>query len=657
MSIYRLERGLVVQIGERKLAFQRQLDDSTIQLEDVRTGAFSTFKTADLVRKISKGDITVLGQQANGLDSDAATTYSHAAADVVALRLNERQTADWERRCQYVFSLRKRGVSRGQRTQIAKLVLVIAEGMQDSHPPSASSAMKWMRDFEQHGANTQSLVSRNAFREKRPRIEEWHRQLVHEMLRKHYFIRNGESLAAVCVRLNNHLSQKTSHSITRSMSESTVRRICAQTDPYQRDRARYGAAYAAAKWRHAIGGVYATRPMQRVEMDHTVLDLYVLDDKRGIPLGRPTVTILIDAYSGYILSIYISFEGGSIGRIAQAIKGALVPKDDLVKSLGLTNTWHTPGLWETLVVDNGLEFHSAHLRAMTMDLCCDLEYCPVRKPWFKPVVERAMLEMTRILPIQGRPEKFFGVKDAIDPSIKACVMFSDLCACLTKWVVDVYPITINERKLARPLDLLLEGLEHMPAPVFVDDLRSLDIIGGIAKKMRVRHTGIEMFHLTYRSRELAEMAKQIAPSFPVTIKMNADDLGSIWVQHPKELTWLNVPATNSAYASGLTLYQHKLIRKHAKERLRSSNASEVLLKAQAELQGMWDLAVRSGKKLKRSAAKQLARLDGTRSSVQSKRDTTDVPLRAEQIITREELKVTDEEPPEFESFNLSKKLG
>src|SRR5690606_6738120 len=109
------------------------------------------------------------------------------------------------------------------------------------------------------------------------------------------------------------------------------------------------------------------------------------------------------------------------------------------------------------------------------------------------------------------------------------------------------------------------------------------------------------------------MAKQIAPSFPVNVKVDPDNLGSIWVEHPKEKTWINVPATAQAYANGLTLFQHKLIRQQAKERLKQINASETLMRAQAELQDMWDVAVRSGKKIRRNA-KELALLKGMRSS-------------------------------------------
>ncbi len=433
MGMFRLERGLVVQRGDRKLAFQRQIDNETIQFEDVLTGAFQMYKISDFLKKVNSGSIRIC-QLNDGKDElGVVQMFQDNVLGVTALKLTETQRIKWELRCRYVFALRKRGAQRGQRDRISQLLLSVAESLGDDRPPSASTAMRWMKAFEVCGGNTSNLVSRNALRVSRPRVDDEVRQLISEALRKYYFIRNGESLRQVYRRLAatmNAAIDKRSTQESMVLSESTLRRVAGETEPYYRDRARFGASYAAAKWRHSIGGVYATRPLQRVEMDHTVLDLYVVDDRRGIPLGRPIVTVLIDSYSGYLLSIYVSFEGGSIGRMAQSIKFALQPKSDLVQAYGFTQQWHAPGLWEILVLDNALEFHSSHARMMSMELCFDLEYCPVRKPWFKPTVERAMLELARILPIPGRPEKFFGVKDVIDPKIKACVMFTDLCKCL-----------------------------------------------------------------------------------------------------------------------------------------------------------------------------------------------------------------------------------
>jgi putative transposase len=247
------------------------------------------------------------------------------------------------------------------------------------------------------------------------------------------------------------------------------------------------------------------------------------------------------------------------------------------------------------------------------------------------------------------------MRDPVDPKKQACVTFSDLCACLTKWVVDVHPVTINQRRLARPLDLLLDGLKDMPPPVYVDNLNSLDIIGGIAKQLTVRHTGIEMQYLTYRSRDLANMAREIAPSFPVNVKIDPDNLGSIWVEHPREKTWINVPATAQSYANGLTLFQHKLIRKHAKGKLSKIQATETLLRAQGELQDMWDVAVRSGRKI-RGDAKKLALLDGVRSPSPIARHVASDVARAEQVVTSQALSVPPVSIPDFESFRLSPTL-
>lgn len=659
MGIFRLERGLVVQIGERRFAFHRQIDDKKIQLEDVMTGELRTMRVADFLNRVNSGQYMVSHQTADGVVVAIPPARDRAGHEVLGLKLTAAQNAQWQLRCMYVRAMYKRGVTRGQRSRIAEAIPMIAQTQGDGKPPSASTVMDWMRTFEQKNHETSALVSHNAMRASPLRLPPAWFEYVRQVVNRYYFVRNGESVAAVTRRLSIQVARgklpEGLGSVPPVVSETTVRRIVAQTDPYHRDRMRYGPAYAGAKWRHAIGGVYATRPMQRVEMDHTVLDTYVIDDVRGIPLGRPTLTTLVDAFSGYILALYISFDGCSIGRIAQTIKLALSPKDELVRKYGLTQYWYSPGHWETLVLDNGLEFHALYIRVISMELCFDIEYCPVRKPWFKPVVERHMLEMARILPIPGRPQKLLGIRDSVDPKKQACITFSDLCRCLTKWAVDVHPVTINQRKLARPLDLLLDGLKDMPPPVYVDNLSSLDIIGGIVKQVTVRHTGIEMQYLTYRSRELADMAKQVAPSFPVNVKINPDNLGSIWVEHPKEKAWINVPATAQIYANGLTLFQHRLIRQYAKDKLGKIRGPETLLRAQGELQDMWDVAVRSGKKIRRNA-KELALLEGMRSPSLLGRPVSDEPPRAEQVVTSQELSVPASSVPDFESFSLSPTL-
>lgn len=656
MASYRLERGLLIQKGERQLAFHRQIDAQTVQFEDVRTGSMQHFQIDRLVHDIAYGKWELRGEYGTDVMVSRGGSEPNKGS-LVVLKLTEDQRRAMERRHFYVMKLRKMGVLKGQKNRIAESLPRLAETLGDPRPPSVPTVMRWMRTYERSGNQPHSLISGNASRLSVPRRSEDMTEYIRKMLRKFYFIRNGESLRSVHHRIVDSLEKRLGearHLTDVKVSESTVRRLAQETSPYDRDRARMGPAYASAKWRHSTGGIYATRPMQRVEIDHTVLDLYVIHDSIGIPLGRPMVTMLIDAYSGYILAMHVSFEGGSVARIAQAIKFGLLPKSEMSKSLGLTNVWQAPGLFETLVMDNGLEFHSEHMRMMSMELCFDIEYCPVRKPWFKGTVERALLEMTRQLPIPGRPEKTKGIKDIVDPRAKACVTFSDLCLCLAKWAVDVYPFHINQRQLARPIDLLLDGLENMPPPLYANNIQSLDILGGISKRLKVSHGGIEMTYLPYRSPELADMAKDIAPSFHAQVKVNPDDLGAIWVQHPKSLDWIQVPALFQQYARGLSISQHNLIRKTIKARLTSEKKEQTFLKAMAELRDQWSASITSGKRTRQVQARQMAILEGMSSTKVFLPDMPVSEVSGEKILTAEDLVMPSEhEIPKFETLTLS----
>lgn len=652
MAIYTLQRGLIVKIGQRHFEYKRELENKKIQLEDVQTGAIRTMPANTLIHKIQEGEIKIVRE------SDPVTSktgHGDKWAAVLIDKMDAKNQAEYVRRVAYVRAMRKRGLTRGRRQQINEVIPSLAKDLNDPAPPSASAVMRWMRRFEQFDLQPAALASGHLLRSSRRRLNQLLIDCIREQLAAHYFKKGGQSIRQVLARIRRvqqGMAMKGEiESSTPPVSESTVRRVAKEITPYDRDRLRHGNTYAAAKWRHSVGGIYATRPLERVEMDHTLLDLYVIDERRGIPLGRPTVTILIDSFSGYILSIYVSFESETLGRMMRAIKIAIQPKENLIADLDLNNPWHSRGLWETLVVDNGLAFHSPHLHGFALELCCDLEYCPTRKPWFKPTVERAMLEMTRILPYPGRPQKRGLVDVPHDPKTSACVMFYDLCNCLYKWVVDVHPFQVSERKLSRPIDLYLEGLDNMPPPAFLDDYRSLDIIAGVKKDLTVRNGGIEMQYINYRSVELRDMAREIAPSFKTTTKFDPNDLGHIYVQHPLSKDWLCVPAQYQEYASGLMLSQHKLIRSYAKDELLKKDAYAELTRAQAALQEMWDTSISSGKKLKRSA-KQLAILEGLNSLAPPS------PARPGEYIAEEKIVVVDRataitlEIPDFAAFDL-----
>lgn len=229
-------------------------------------------------------------------------------------------------------------------------------------------------------------------------------RLVEDAIAKHYMKLRGESMkythqqACLLVRLANRRDGTDLPQPSRSTVERRIREI----DPYVRDLRRFGSGYAKNKWRFSLAGDQSTRILERVEVDHTQLDIWVLDPVSGVPLGRPWITVLIDRLSGYVLAIYISFYGPSAGSVAGALKASILPKADLLESCGISGDWSAMGVAELYVVDNGLEFHSRAFRLMAWALRADLLYNPVRQPWLKPAIERAMAEFNRTLPSRGK---------------------------------------------------------------------------------------------------------------------------------------------------------------------------------------------------------------------------------------------------------------
>lgn len=653
MAIYTLERGLVLQIGAALWEVHRLPDEKSVQLEHQSTGKFRHVSLAKLTHQIASGDVRIIRSNA-GQAVAASVPYSKDQIFCTD-SLKDAHKAAYLRASGYVRALRKLGISKGQRERISKAILSIAKQIGDSSPPRPSTVMRWMRLYERAGESAASLVTRNAHRRRRTRISDEVRAIIQAQLRRLYFVRDGGTLASVHDNVQAELERAAE---TRRIAESearvslsTIRRIAYEVTPYDRDRARLGPVHARAKWRFSTHGKYATRPLERVELDHTLLDLWVIDDDLGIPLGRPTITLLVCAYSGYITGFYISFEGESLARILRAIKVAIQPKESLVAAAGLTNPWHARGLWETLVVDNARACHSDQFKQMGIELCMDIEYCPVRQPWFKAVVERQILETCRQLPVPGRPQRPGRHPDPIDPRTSACITFHDLCTCILKWVVDVHPFAVNDRKVERPIDLFLEGLDRCPAPAFVDQFSSLEILAGLTKTATVDHSGIVFEWLQYGGEDLRRLRQAIGTKFKTTCKIEPYDLGHIFVQDPRDNTWIKVPAKDREYARGLTLTQHRSIRAAARERLRLANAEAVLRQAKLELQEQWAHAVRSGRRLKMNR-------DFVGSRNKNSVDVLDPRSGAvphdhpDRLIADEDLSYSNRSIPTFDTFRL-----
>jgi len=543
--------------------------------------------------------------------------------------------------------------------KIGEVLPSIAADLKDPSPPGVSTVLGWMRQFELSGMNPAALRSGNRCRRRQRRIAVEVEHILDNKLRTVYLtpkrLTLRHTLDQVNIELKRQAKQGKIPDSAASVSLSTLQRRLHDIAPYDRDRARYGVAYARSHYRTSVEGVTAIRPLQRLECDHTPLNWVVVCDRTGLPLGRPTLTIVVDAFSGYVVGLYVSFYGPGLTSVLNVIKNAIQPKDEIAQAAGATQPWIAFGVGETIVLDNGLEFHSPQFQLAAWELGVDLEYCRVRTPWLKPKVERFFANLDHFTLSKGRIYKPVPNHVGLDPKKDASITFSDFVTGLIRFVVDVYPFELNSRRLQTPFELFKEGIDLMPPPAFLTSTNQLDLIAAMSKQLMVAQGGVEFHGLSYSDTALHEMKKDVGHKFKTLIKWNPDDLSYVYVKNPRNDAWLIVPSLRPEYTTGLSWIQHKLIRQHAREKHVSGGTHERLMQAKQELHELWmePLARKNRRRDMRTAAK----YSGLSSNqiVLPSSDRAVVPLVPQvstKVIAREEVWASTHDVPAYETFKM-----
>ena len=136
-------------------------------------------------------------------------------------------------------------------------------------------------------------------------------------------------------------------------------------------------------------GLTATRPLEIVAIDHSLLPFYVLDNEYRLPVGLVWLTSAIDVYTQTVVGYYLTFEPPSYLSIMYCLLHSIKQKDYVRSTYkSVKKEWTSFGLMENLKVDNGTDFSGKSLEDACRELDITLEFCPVRMPWYKAIIER-----------------------------------------------------------------------------------------------------------------------------------------------------------------------------------------------------------------------------------------------------------------------------
>jgi putative transposase len=401
-----LQDGAEVDSGGRRFVIMQLLGFDLVVARDVETQE---------LRRLAVVDLNPVG-----------TPSSTTAVQPDLAGLDERDWAEARRRLELIGPLLD-----GARCPRAAIVERARGAELD-----ASTLYRWARAYRASGLLSSLLPYKPSGGRGKSRLPPAVEQIVTDAIAEHFLTRQQRTARSTSLEV----ARRCRDAKLPAPNPNTVRlRIAAI--PNRERLGRRSHRKAARDQYSPRPGVFdsARQPLDLIQIDHTKLDIIVVDEEQRLPIGRPWITLAIDVYSRMVAGFYISLDPpGAIGT-GLCIAHAVLPKEARLAKLGVAGNWPCFGLPSRIHLDNAKEFHGEMLRRACEQYGIALEYRPVAQPHMGGHIERLLGTLMRALhELPGatfsRPEQ----RGQYDSEARAAMTLLEVERWLTEYIVGVY---------------------------------------------------------------------------------------------------------------------------------------------------------------------------------------------------------------------------
>lgn len=320
-----------------------------------------------------------------------------------------------------------------------------------------------------------------------------------------------------------------------------------------------------------------SRPLEVVEVDHTRVDVFVVDEKDRLPIQRPWLTILIDVATRMVTGYYLSLEPPSSTSVALALQNSVLTKEKWLEERGVDIPWPVSGIPETLHMDNAKEFHAKALRRGAQEYGIKLFYRPKGRPHFGGHIERligTMMGECHILP--GTTFSDIAARGEYDSEGKATMTLKELDHWLAHQIIGRYHNKVHKSLGRPPIAVWNELATGLDVPLRRPDSEQMFFYEFLPYELRkIRRDGIELFGIRYWDNVLTLWAGITDGKF--TVRYDPRDMSVVFVQSPEGEYW-PVRYANIGHPA-VTLWEYRHIRKKLLEQGRSETNEKAIFES------------------------------------------------------------------------------
>lgn len=352
---------------------------------------------------------------------------------------------------------------------------------------------------------------------------------------------------------------------------NTLRSRILEIPVKERMSARYGRREARMRT-HLDRGNFPqpTHPLEVVQIDDTPVDLAVLCNDRLFTTNRANLKLAKDVFSHAIVGFDLSLQAADTASLGRCIAMSILPKEGLLKHLGLNGKWSCWGIPTTIHLDNAKPFEGEMIKRVGENWGFGINNRPVRTPQFGGGIEsefKKLCSATHMVP----GTTFSSPKERGDyQSEKNAVM---TLSALRRWLVEKIlefnsknQKSLNDRS---PLQVFEEGIlgsrwiQPRGEPRLPDDFVRfrLDLLP-MTRKVISTH-GVTIKGQQYSAPELSEFLRVNDPDFKSKgpsprhiFRYDPDDLGQIYFWNPVTRAYITILNFNDEMR-GITAWEER----------------------------------------------------------------------------------------------------
>lgn len=447
------------------------------------------------------------------------------------------------------------------------------------------------------GLLTSLIPSKSAGGREKPRISQHQELLICDIIDSFYL--NAQKLSPA--RIVEEVRKQCAEKMIKVPSEATIRRrLHALANTQLKRRGDDDIAIEPIKGSFPE----VDHPLSVVQIDHTLVDIILVDPIDRLPIGRPYLTIAIDVYSRCITGFVLSLEAPSAVSVGLCLTHIAMKKDSWLTAHNIDALWPIHGKPKVIHVDNGLDFHSAALARGCTQHGIQIEYRPLEQPHYGGIIERVIGTFMKIIhTLPGTTFSSVTERGNYNSDKQACLTLSELEHWLTIAITKYYHVKLHTGIHLPPIKLYENGINQMKAAgkefsgvqhekAFLIDFLPIE-------HRTLRRDGFMLDHIDYYSNSLRPLIRERDKYKKFLIRRDPRDLSRIYVHLPEDNGYLEVPYRTLSHPA-ISLFEHRMALKRLKDNGKQHVQESTLFKAIDEIRGIVKIAASTTRSVRRN---------------------------------------------------------